>query len=65
MTHHHRDHTGGLADLLSLTPDGRCDLADGSGRYYPGVPDAATCEASRLSGDRLAEVRNQKLAGRP
>ena len=39
--------TGGgssrLAALLSLTPDGRCELLDGSGRYYPGVVDPGTC----------------------
>jgi membrane associated rhomboid family serine protease len=39
--------TGGngsrLAGLLSLTPDGRCDLTDGSGRYYPGVQDEQLC----------------------
>jgi len=39
--------TGGassrLANLLSLTPTGRCELTDGSGRFYPGIPDSATC----------------------
>lgn len=39
--------TGGgssrLANLFSLTPTGRCELTDGSGRFYPGVPDEATC----------------------
>ncbi|WP_210651006.1 rhomboid family intramembrane serine protease [Nocardioides sp. SYSU D00065] len=32
-----------LADLLSLTPGGRCELLDGSGRYYPGVVEQAAC----------------------
>ena len=39
--------TGGgssrLAALLPLTPSGRCDLLDGSGRYYPGVVDERSC----------------------
>lgn len=44
--------TGGsssrLTSLLSLTPRGICGLLDGSGRYYPGVVDAASC--ARLPG---------------
>lgn len=39
--------TGGgssrLVNLLSLTPTGRCELTDGSGRYYPDVMNQATC----------------------
>jgi membrane associated rhomboid family serine protease len=39
--------TGGassrLANLFSLSPTGRCELTDGSGRYYPGVTGEATC----------------------
>ncbi|HEV2796373.1 MAG TPA: rhomboid family intramembrane serine protease [Nocardioides sp.] len=39
--------TGGsgsrLTALLSLSPRGRCELTDGSGRYYPDVPDAGVC----------------------
>lgn len=39
--------TGGgssrLAALLPLTPTGRCELLDTSGRYYPGVGDERTC----------------------
>jgi membrane associated rhomboid family serine protease len=49
--------TGGaasrLVDLLALTPDGRCDLVDGSGRYYPGVPDEQVC--ATLGGTRWHE----------
>ena len=39
--------TGGgssrLASLFSLSPTGRCELTDGSGRYYPDVMSQATC----------------------
>jgi membrane associated rhomboid family serine protease len=39
--------TGGngsrLLALFGLTPDGRCELSDGSGRYYPGVGEQALC----------------------
>jgi membrane associated rhomboid family serine protease len=39
--------TGGgssqLASLFSLSPTGRCELTDGSGRYYPDVMNQTTC----------------------
>jgi membrane associated rhomboid family serine protease len=39
--------TGGnssrLTSLLSLAPRGRCELTDGSGRFYPDVSDAQLC----------------------
>lgn len=46
--------TGGgssrLANLFSLMPMGRCELTDGSGRYYPGVTDQASCSTLPLTG---------------
>lgn len=35
--------TSRVLGLLGLTPTGRCELTDGSGRYYPDVVDGATC----------------------
>lgn len=40
--------TGGgssrILALLGLTPSGRCEIADGTGRYYPGIGSQAVCD---------------------
>jgi membrane associated rhomboid family serine protease len=46
--------TGGngsrLATLLSLSPRGRCELTDGSGRYYPSVSSSELCATLPVTG---------------